>query len=223
MTQAIPLITKDDNFELIRDKIAYILAAEGAAQVALAEAVPLDSTPWKFNVYKERINPWEAFRDGSGDLTPIVNVWYDSGTFDKSSSNVATRQKADPSRYNIDIYAFSKSTETAGGHDPGDQAASELCQHVLKLVRNILMHDKYKHLDMLGVVWRRWPGQITAFQPQSGNQPLNRVAAIRLVLEVEHNETIELEDHETCEIISIDFRHEPTGQIIAEIDLDFSS
>lgn len=224
MTQAIPLIDKDDNFELIRDKIAEILAVEQAAQVALAVAAAKDPTPWQFNVYQERINPWEAFRDGSGDLTPIVNIWYDSGAFDKASSNVSTRQKADPSRYNIDVYTYAKSTETAGGHDPGDEAASKLCHHVFKLVRNILMHDKYKYLDMQrGLVWRRWFGNINAYQPQSGNQPMNRTAVIRSVFEVEHNEEIQLEDHETCEIVNVKMRHEPGGQIIAELDIDFSA
>ena len=222
MTQAIPLITKDDNFEIIRDKIADILAVEQAAQVALAEAVPLDPTPWQFNVYMERINAWEVFRDGTGDLTPIVNVWYDSTGYNKGASNVATRQKAEPSRYNIDIHTYAASTETAGGQSPGDEAAALRCHHVLKLVRNILMHDKYKYLDMQGIVWRRWPGDTQVYQPQPTG-PMNKVATCRFTLEVEHNETIELEDHETCEIISIDMRYEPGGQIIAELDIDFSA
>lgn len=222
MTQAIPLIDKDDNFEIILDKITTILAVEGAAQVALAAAVPTDTTPYEFNIYKERINPWEAFRDGVGVLTPIVNVWYDSGAFDKASSNVSTRQKTSPSRYNIDCYTYAAATETVTGHTPGDMAASLACHQVIKLIRNILMHDKYKYLDLQGTVWNRWVGSIQAYQPQSGG-PMNRVVANRLTLDVEHNETIELEDHETCEIISIDMRYEVDGQIIAEIDLDFSA
>lgn len=222
MTQSIPLIDKQDGFELVRDTIAAILATETVAQVALATAQSKPNpSDWAFGVYLERINPWEAFL--AGDLTPIVNVWFDSTTFDKASSNVATRQKTDPSRFNVDIYAQAESKEETVGHTPGDEAASKLAQHVAKLVRNILMHDKYKYLGLQGIVWRRWVGQITAFQPASGTQPLGKIAAVRLVLEVEHLETIDLEDHETLEIISIDMRHEPNGQIIAELDIDFGS
>lgn len=222
MTQVIPLIDKQDNFELVRDTIASILAVETVAQVALATAAAKPNPDdWKFYVFLERVNPWELFL--ADDLTPIVNVWFDSSTFDKSSSNVATRQKTDPSRFNIDIYAQANSTEETVGHTPGDEAAAKLAHNTTKLVRNILMHDLYKYLGLQGIVWRRWVGQITSFQPQSGGQPLNRVAAVRLVLEVEHNETIDLADHETLEIISIDMRHEPNGQIIAELDIDFGS
>lgn len=222
MTQVIPLIDKQDGFELVRDTIATILATETAAQVALATAASKPNPDdWNFKVYLERINPWEAFL--AGDLTPIVNVWFDSMTFDKGKSNVATRQQTDPSRYNIDIYAQANSTEETVGHTPGDKAAALLAHNTTKLVRNILMHDKHKYLGLQGIVARRWVGQVTSFQPQSGGQPLNRVVAVRLVLEVEHLETIDLADHETLEIISIDMRHEPSGQIIAEIDIDFSS
>lgn len=223
MSQAIPLIQKEDGFEQVRDAIAAILATESAAQQVLAIDAALDPEPWDFRVYSERVDPWETFRDKTDDSRPVVNIWYDSSSYEMGASNVATRQKTDPSRFNVDVYTSAVSSETVGGHTPGDEAASKRAHHVVKLARNILMHDKYKYLGLRGLVWRRWVGQITAFQPSSGNQPLNRIAACRLVLEVEHIETIELEDHETLEILNIKLKHEPDGQIIAELEYDFSA
>jgi hypothetical protein len=222
MTQSIPLIDKSDNFQIIGAAIASILATETVAQQALAVLDSQDPALYKFNVYRERINPWEAFRDGTAgaDLTPIVNVWYESSRYDKGSSNVSTRQTSDPSRYNIDVYAYAASAETVAGHDPGDKTAALLAQNICKLVRNILMHDKYKKLglDASKTVGMRWPGSMTAFQPQSGNQPVQRVVGCRFELDVKHIETTDLEDEETLSILNIKMRYEDGGKIIAELE-----
>lgn len=222
MTYALPLIDKVDGFEIVRDKIAEILATETVLQVALATAQGKDHPEdWALKVFKERINPWEEFvhADATTDPTPILNVWYDSEGYDKSSSNQSGRQKA-TSRINIDCLGYALSEDNpAGGHVPGDMSAALVSQRVVRLVRNILMSDKYKYLGLRGLVWRRWVAIQTAYQPQSGGQPVQKVQAVRVAMDIEHNETIEMPTEETVEQVNVKMRHEPNGQIIAEMDI----
>lgn len=222
-TQSIPLINGHDTFEAVRDKIAEILAAESAAQVILAAEEPYP-TDWAFNVYLERVIPWELFRDGDNS-TPIVCVWMDSSKPIIGESNRSTQQKH-LTRYNVDIYAYSKAEETAGGHIPGDMAASFLTHHTIRLVRNILMHDKYTYLglrnDANNPVSGRWITDITPFQPSSGAGPVQDVMAARIALEVEHYENIDLGSTGTIEIINIEFRRGEDDMLIAELEYDFS-
>lgn len=220
MTYAIPLIDKSDGVELVRDKIAEILATETALQQALATGQSLDPALWTFKVYAERVNPWESFY--GGDDTPIVNVWFDTTVFDLGASNLSTRQTARPSRFNVDVYTTAVSCEDGSGHSPGDEAAAKRAHHVVKLCRNLLMHDKYINLEMEGIVSKRWVGQIRSFLPTTGELPVQNVAACRLILEVDHLETIDLPDHEVLEIANVKFYHEPDGQIIAELHYEDS-
>ena len=55
------LITKSDNFELIRDEIAAILAVEIANQKALATIAEADTTLYDFDLFTERSDPWNLF------------------------------------------------------------------------------------------------------------------------------------------------------------------
>ena len=169
MTQSIPILNKQDYSQILGTAIASILAAESAAQQALAPGEGLDAADYKLRVYRNRSNPWEMFRGNPDDLSPIVNVWYDTGTFDLGSSNNSTRQKTD-SRYNIDAYCYAESSADGDGHTAGDKAAVDKAEHAAMLIRNILMHDKYIYLGNQGVVWRRWVSQKTIFQPQSGGK-----------------------------------------------------
>ena len=215
----IPLVTDMDGFEIVRDRIAEILALETASQQALAAAAGYDPNDWKFLVYAERIDPWERYRDGA-DKTPIVNVWYDSDVFDKSTSNNTTRQTT-TSQFNIDCYAWAPSRQTVDGHAPGDESAAMLAHKIGRFVRKFLMHPKYRRLGFTNAgdpVWYRWVSNRTAFQPQSGNPAVQNVMGLRVALEVRHNETVELEEPETLELINIKFYHEPDGQVVAEIE-----
>ena len=220
MSYTIPLINKSDSFELIRDRIAEILAAETVLQQALATAASLDPSLWKFKVYSERLNPWEAFQ--TGDDTPIVNVWFDSMVFDLSASNLSTKQMARPSRFNVDVYASAVSAVDGSGHAPGDETAAKRAAYIAKLCRNILMHDSHITLDMTGVVSKRWVGQVRSFLPSQGERPVQHVVAYRLVVEVDHVETIDLPDHEVLEIVNVKYYHEPDGQVIAELHYEDS-
>lgn len=217
MASVIPLIDKGDVFEIVRDRLASILAFETASQQALATAAGKDPDLWKFRVFSERINPLENLT--KDDNSPVVNIWYDNSIYDKSKSNRATRQGT-VSRYNIDIYCYAESTATAGGHDSGDELAAKLAHNTGKLIRNILMHDSYKYLLYQGTVAGRWVASMDSFQPRSGNQPVERTSAFRFALDVEHNETILLQDPEILEIVNVEMKYEPGGQIIAELIYD---
>lgn len=221
MTQGIPLIDGQDNFEVVRDKIGQILAAETVAQVALAAAASKPNPDdWKFHVYLERSNPWEAFRDGKGDLTPIVNVWYDRGQYEEGRSNLHTQQGV-TSRFNVDIYAYAPSVETAGGHTPGDEATAFLTHRIVRLVRNILMHDKYRWLGMRDIVEKRWLASQNVFQPvDASGRPAQRVVAARLALDVDHPEEIDFEDPNTLTVIDIEFRRGEDNKLLAELRFD---
>lgn len=215
----IPLVLDMDGFEIVRDRIAEILALETASQQAQAAAAGYDPDDWKFLVYSERIDPWERYRDGK-DKVPIVNVWYDSDVFDRTTSNNTTRQTT-TSQFNIDCYAWAPSRATVDGHAPGDESAAKIAHKIGRFVRRFLMHPKYRRLGFPNggdPVWDRWVSNRTAFQPQSGNQSMHNVMGFRVALEVRHNETVDIEEPETLELINTKFYHEPDGQVVAEIE-----
>jgi hypothetical protein len=208
----IQLINKQDNFEIIRGKVAEILASETLNQQALAPDEGLDPTDFAFTVYEERVNPW-ALEDLA--VGPIVNVWWDGFNSDKHGSTII-RQKV-TTRINVDIYVQNDSEETQTGHSAGDELSAKSMQRVTRLVRNILMHDQYKTLSLSGVVWSRWVPSATPFQPQMNLQPVDRVTACRVALDVEHNEESIEEIEETIEGVHVEFFHEPDGLVRAHL------
>lgn len=105
------LIDKQDTVEIIRDQIAAILALETTAQQALATAAAKDPDLWKLRIYQERANPWENLPSKTDDRSPVVNVWWDSSTFDMSASNIVERQKSSAT-INIDCYGYGISATT---------------------------------------------------------------------------------------------------------------
>ena len=117
-----------------------------------------------------------------GEL-PIVNVWFDTLTYDGAASNIVERQKIEAT-YNIDCYGYGVSVEDGSGHMPGDQTASLECQRALRLVRRILMSAHYVYLGLRGVVWKRWPQSVSMLQPQIDDRaakisPETRVDVLR--------------------------------------------
>lgn len=219
------LIDKRDGFEIVRDQIAQILADETASQQALAEAAAKDSGLWKFRVYRERSNPWEAFlnvdeNEFEDDTSPIVNVWFDNASLDGQASNVVSRQKVDGS-FNIDIYGFAVSASDGDGHKPGDREAALTAQRIARLVRNVLMSDTYTYLALRGTVWRRWIQSITSFQPQLDGQTAQKVLGIRLVLNVAFNELSPQVTPETLEEVGNGIKQAADGRVIAQVDYSY--
>lgn len=220
----LPLIDKQDSFEIIRDQIGAILLTEIASQIALATTAGKDDPDdWKLRIFSERANPWEQFlQDPVVDTSPLVNIWYDNSSFDRKGSNTFERQHA-IGIFNIDCYGYGVSKTDGGtGHEPGDKAAALEVQKALRLVRNILMAAEYTYLDLRGLVWQRWPQSITVFQPQLDGQAVQNIVGARLALEVGFNEFSPQVEGDTLEFISIDVFRKEDGELLLEADYDHS-
>lgn len=217
------LIDKQDNFEVVRDQIAAILATEVASQMALATAGGKDPDDWKLQIYSERSNPEEQWLNEQTDRSPIINVWFESSNFDPAASNVVERQKTE-GIFNIDCYGYGKAADVAGGgHTPGDEQAAFEVHRALRLVRNILMAAEYTYLGLRGVVWGRWPQSITSFQPQLGSTPAQQVHGARLAFRVVFNEFSPQVEAETLELVTVDVIRAEDGQIVVEADYDYTA
>ena len=220
----LPLIDKQDSFEIVRDQIAAILALEVAAQMALADAASKDPEAWKLRIFTERSNPWEDWLNltPETDRSPIVNVWYDTGSFPRAKGD-PIKSQANVATYNIDCYGLGVSSDKTVGHNPGDREAAFEAQRAVRLVRNILMagENAYLKLDRKTITATRWPQNITSFQPSIGNKPVQNVLAVRFALEVTFNEFSVEETPETLELLSVDVKRTEDGQIIAEADYQF--
>lgn len=217
------LIDKQDNFEVIRDQIAAILATEVASQMALASGEGKDPNDWKLRIFSERSNPWEQLLNEQTDRSPIVNVWFDNSNFDPAASNISERQKTE-GVFNIDCYGYGiSSDEAGGGHNPGDKEAAFEVHKALRLVRNILMAAEYTYLGLRGVVWQRWPQSITVFQPQLDGRQMQQLVGARLAFRVVFNEFSPQVLAETLELVSVDVKRTEDGEIVAEADYDYTA
>lgn len=220
------LIDKTDTSELVRDQIAAILASETASQQVLAAAALKDPLLWTFDVFTERTHPWERFLNLEGkaaaDLVPVVNVWFDSETFDRKASNVIECHRAEAS-FNIDVYAVGIAASDGGtGQIAGDELAAREVQRTMRLVRNILTASNYTYLDLRPLVNRRMPLSITQFQPQEGEFPVQNVMAMRLVLEVQFTELSPQFEGDLLEIVGIKVKRGSDSKILIDADYDFT-
>lgn len=217
------LIDKQDNFEIVRDQIAAILATEVVSQMALATAGGKNASDWKLRIFSERSNPWEQLLNEQTDRSPIVNVWFDNSTFDPASSNSSERQKTE-GVFNIDCYGYGVASDTVGGgHTPGDKDAAFEVHKALRLVRNILMAAEYTYLGLRGIVWHRMPQSITVFQPQLDGRQMQQIVGARLAFRVVFNEFSPQVPAETLELVSADVRRSEDGEIVAEADYDYTA
>lgn len=222
------LIDKQDTFEIIRDRIAQILADETASQQALASAAGKEPNLWKFRVFLERANPFEVFLVDTGDgfdRSPIVNVWYETSSYNESASNVVERQQSE-TIYNIDCYGYGVTEMTEEGHSPGDENAALNMQRAIRLVRNILMAATYTYLDTpvgsLERVWQRWIQSITSFQPTLGGTPVEKVIGSRIAFRVKFNEFSPQVRPETLELLTVDIKYDAQGAVIAQTAFDYT-
>jgi hypothetical protein len=181
------LIDKQDNFEIIRNEIAAILAVEVANQKVLAAAAAKNPALWDFDVYVERSSPWEIIEDSEGNIigdAPLVNVFFDTASVNSAGSNNIEQQLMDGT-FTIDCVAAKthiKATGSALQH--ADELAAREAQRILRLVRNILMAGTYTYLGMRGVVTSREIQNIAMFQPQINDRPAEHVMVARLQIKV---------------------------------------
>jgi len=217
------LIDKQGTFEIVRDKIALILAEESAQQQQLAIAAGKDPALWKLRVFTERTAPWEFLRTDNGrpptDRAPVVCVWFDNSNLDGRASQTIDRQQMD-STFHLDVYGIGTAEILPGGagHIPGDEAAAKEVQRGARLVRNILMSDSYVTLGIdraLGLIGQRHIRTIQAFQPEFANQSASQVAAIRLALHVKLSETGPQTPAVILEELSVIVRDE-SGEILID-------
>jgi hypothetical protein len=199
------LLATPDNVEVVRDQIAAILRVEIDRQGELG----LTPVP---RVFVERSNPWGALVESPPNETPIINVWFDTATFDGMASNISERQRCDGT-FNVDVYAFAASSETEAGHAPGDEAAAFTCMRVLRLVRQILMSGHYVYLGLKGLVWKRWPQTIGIFQPPIDARNAHHVVAGRLALAVQFNEFSPQVEGEPLETLQVEVFRVATGEL----------
>lgn len=220
------LIDKQDGFEIIRDKIAAVLVAEIASQQALALAAAEDPDYWKLRLYTERANIWEQFLNSPSDVSPVINVAFDSAIFVERNSNAIERQKSD-STFNIDCYAYAKSTSTESGHDSGDYLARLELHKAIRFIRNILMAGEYTYLGLSRgddqIVWRRWIQNVVIYQPEYNGQALQQIAAGRIVFRVEHNEFSPQIAAETLESIFATITRTDDGFVYFTGEFDYGS
>ena len=217
------LIDKQDTFEIVRDKIAEILVTESANQVVLAtNAGKQNPEDWAFDVYVERSNAWERFIDDPENPTPIVHVWYETSTFDRSASDVVKNQKSDSS-FNIDVYGYGETRFDANSQTPGDKEAILETQRVIKLIRNILMSAEYTYLGLRGTVWGRWPESIHMFQPEINDQVSQNISGGRIRFDVSFSETSPQIPGVDLEYVSACVERTEDGQVVLTADYDYTA
>lgn len=183
---ALTLIDKQDGFEIVRDQIASILTVETANQKALATAASKDPALWDLHIYIERTDPFSVWNNPNKTKAPIVNVWYDVTDYEQAGSNTSSCQTAE-GIFNVDIYGYGISKDTAEGHTPGDLAGVNEAQRALKLVRNILMAAENTYLqfnDKPRLVTKRFPSQQQMFQPTKSPEESVHVGNARLKMKV---------------------------------------
>ena len=203
--QILDLIDKRDNVEIIRDQIAAILTVELAHQATLAgEPMP--------RVFIERTNAWGQYLEAVPDTQPLINVWFDSGSFADAASNVVERQKME-AVFNVDCYGAAVSQDDGDGHKPADLEAALQAQRAYRLARNILMAGHYTYLGLRGLVWKRFPQTVNMFQPQIDNRAAQRVVAARLALQVHFNELSPQIAGEPLETLMLEVNRKETGEL----------
>lgn len=228
ITPGIPtLIDKLDTVEQVRDQVACILAIESANQVALATTAG-KATPneWALQVYMERSNPFEKWLNtptADEKLIPIVNVYFDTETFDTAASTKHNRQKSDAT-LNIDVYGYGEAEDDGGsGFTAGDENAARTSQRGVRLCRNILMSPIYRFLKMQGTVWGRWTRSITQFQPELDGQAIQNIIGTRIAFNVEFNEFSPEVIPETLELLSAQVTRADDGKLLFEADYDYTA
>lgn len=209
------LIDKQDSFEIVRNKIAQILANETLSQQNLAQLQGKDSDLWKLRIYTEQATAIEQWLNNNDDRSPIINVWFDNLNFDQSSSNVVAKQKAE-AIYNIDIYGLGVASETQTGFNSGDLQAALNCSRGIRLTRNILMSAYYIYLELQGIVSFRWIESITSYQPELNGRQVERIVGARIRFSVWFEEISPQVEAGILQEIDVVIKRASDGMVLAE-------
>lgn len=217
------LMNEHSTFEIVRDKIALILATEIESQMALATSEGKDPNDFYARVYTERTRTWEQFLNVPvSDTSPLINVMFDQSNFDGGSSGTVARQKSSTT-YNIDCYGYGAAEGVSGGGQlTGDMLANFEVQKAIRIVRNILMAAEYVVLDLRGVVWKRWITTINAFQPIIDSTPVQSVVGARISFNVDFNEASPQVTPTILNEVNVDVNRASDGQILTEANYDYT-
>lgn len=220
------LIDKKDNFELIRDQIAFLLKCEVENQVQLATTAGEDPNLWDMRIFLERTNPWDDLHHDPAEATrevklPIVNVWYERSDFDAGASNYTYKQNAS-GKYNIDCYARGTSASTDSGHDAGDKMAALEVQRTLRLVRNIIMAGMNTNLQLRGNVFSRFINSVESLRVDSEKPNADKIHAGRISLVVGFDELSPQYEGQPLEIISLCVI-DKNSEVLFEADFDHTT
>jgi hypothetical protein len=189
------LIDKQDSNEIVRDQIAALLRIEIDNQKSLAIAAGKDVELFDFDVYTEKLKPWEVLTTGEGDdlsETPLINVLFDNDTFDNKNSEEISRQRTRGTFF-IDCYTHKNKTKNM----TSDEASSREADRIARLVRNIIMSAKYYQLGLghgdLGIgnniVFSRKIIKREKFLPSDREGVyFEQIVATRLTMEVMYDE-----------------------------------
>lgn len=191
------LIDKQDNFEIVREEIASILAVETANQQIKAVAAGKDPKLWEFKVYTERSLIWKSLTNTENPVVPVVNISFESSEYASDQAAYTLTQITDSAIYNIDIFTSALTEElVAGGQIPGDRQSIIDCQRITRLIRNILYSvppdttvpgDDYAYFNMSGIVMERKLQTIQSYIPNYKEQGIY-VTGTRMVLAVKFSE-----------------------------------
>lgn len=162
-------------FELVRDRIASILATELPVQGAFDPNINVSK------VYLERWVPIDPTE------TPLVNVLMERG----DPTQQTAKNTQGEYTYNIDVYAGAATDAT----DAGDKKAFLKVQKLMGIIRAILEDPKYKKLgfDDVAFIMNRHVSQLLVSPPQDAKDA-GSLAMGRVVFVVRIPETVELQE-----------------------------
>lgn len=219
------LITGQDGAEQVRDRIAQILVDESRAQQQLALAARENPQPWALRVATERAEPWGSFQDAPNCADPIINVWFDTDSFDKRTGNVVDGQRA-VGTFNVDCYGYAKAKPTGiNAHKTGDELAALEADRAAALCRKILMSASYLYLGFPRgeLVESRWLRSRTKYQIPFDEDSAQRVVGVRLAFEVQYQETAPQHQGQPLEYISAEITRNSDGFLLAQVDHDYTA
>lgn len=152
-------IIPSQNFELIRDAIGRVLAAELANQKTLQGDDGID-----INIFLERTCPLDK------EELPALNIIYADTEFTEEPTVFTS---LGDNKYLIECYVNSASDSTSDG----DKKAAVKLAGIMGMIRAILMNSRYLYLDFTEkFIQARKVKTIARTQPRISNDALNTIS-----------------------------------------------
>lgn len=186
----LPLIATPMYFGTVLDALEQLLKDESANQINLG------GEGW--TTVKERFSPWDT------NEFPIVNIVYNSGSFDKSAGSHSDQTHA--GAYLIDCYNRADAVESAGNITPMDESAAIGLHLLVTKIYYSLMTEVNRDIGLpIGKVVSPWVDRIEKFIPTENNVPVEGIIAMRITLSMNFKEFPPIgtgADLETLEVIT---------------------